>query len=179
MGGCIGQNDFTFQNNSNSGAAVSINLTLRKNTIWMSKKCFWQFLDIQMAIFRRVSYQLIEFRLHTLVFITFWPRRKKNVLETDKFCPTWCQSYLNKSQIWHPCQLQEMCGPDPPENCHLNVKKLPKTWKKKHFFSKIKKKRPFLTIFFLNVKFWQVLTFKWQFSGGPGADRGFVKKSQG
>ena len=26
--------------------------------------------------------------------------------------------------------------PDPPENCHLNVKKLPKTW---HFFKKIAK----------------------------------------
>ena len=45
--------------------------------------------------------------------------------------------------------------PDHPENCHLNVKKMPKT---RHFFKKIVK-------FFnkiANGNFWK----KWQFSGG-------------
>ena len=66
--------------------------------------------------------------------------------------------------------------PDPPENCHLTVKKLPKTW---HFYNKIAqnfhffhwqffwKKWKFLAIFFLKKcqVFDNFLTVKWQFSG--------------
>ena len=46
---------------------------------------------------------------------------------------------------------------DPPENCHLNVKKLTKTW---HFLQKIAK----MFLFFLK-------NCKWQFTGGSGLDK--------
>ena len=47
---------------------------------------------------------------------------------------------------------------DPPENCHLNVKKLPKN-------------DNFCQFFWKNVKFLAIfLTFKWQISGGSGAN---------
>ena len=49
--------------------------------------------------------------------------------------------------------------PDPPENCHLNVKKLPKTFFFKCHWQFFWKKMS---------SFWQYLTFKWQFSGGSG-----------
>ena len=58
---------------------------------------------------------------------------------------------------------------DPPENCHLNVKKLPKTW---HCSKKIAKnflfffKLPMEIFFFLKKVFGNFLTVKWQFSGG-------------
>ena len=64
---------------------------------------------------------------------------------------------------------------DPPENCYLTVKKLPKTW---HFFKKLPKiffffqkncHLHFFEIgFFLKTSFWQFLIFKWKFSGGSG-----------
>ena len=55
--------------------------------------------------------------------------------------------------------------PDPWENCHLNVKKLPK--KLYIFFKKIDKKWQILSIFLKKFQaFGNFLTFKWQFFGG-------------
>ena len=52
--------------------------------------------------------------------------------------------------------------PDPPENCHWNVKKLPKTWL---FFQKNWQK---LSFFFKCQVFGNFLTVKSTFSGGSG-----------
>ena len=62
--------------------------------------------------------------------------------------------------------------PDPPENYHFNVKKVPKTW---HIFNKIAKNVFFFFVQFLAIFFnWQVfgnlLTLKWQFSRGSDQD---------
>jgi len=72
---------------------------------------------------------------------------------------------------------------DPPENCHLTIKKLPKTWyffppKMTNFFIFFQKnchwhffwkKLKFLSIFLNNCQvFGNFLTVKWQFSGGSG-----------
>ena len=70
---------------------------------------------------------------------------------------------------------------EPPENCHLNVKKLPKTC---HFFNKnchfskncqwqfFEKNDNFLQFFGKRQVFGNVLTLKWQFSRGLGMDDG-------
>ena len=66
--------------------------------------------------------------------------------------------------------------PDPPENCHLNVKKMAKNFflidKNCLFFQKncqsqiFLKKRKFLAIFLKKCQvFGNFLTVKWQFSG--------------
>ena len=46
-----------------------------------------------------------------------------------------CQQVMSKVTNVHfvSCQTKSYKGPDPPENCHLNVKKLPKSLK---FFQK-------------------------------------------
>ena len=69
---------------------------------------------------------------------------------------------------------------NPPENCHLNVRKLPKTWnffqknwKKLSFSTKLplanflKKLKIFFQFYWKKCQFFgNFLTFNWQFSGG-------------
>ena len=55
-----------------------------------------------------------------------------------------------------------ICTADPPENCHLTVKKLQKNLT---FFSK---KLTKIDIFFNKIAIDNFLTVKWQFSGGSG-----------
>ena len=87
------------------------------------------------------------------------------------------------ANLWHTCRL---CESDPPENCHLTVKKLPKTChffpknaKNFHFFQKnchchwqfFWKKWKFLAFFGKKCQvFGNFLTVKWQFSGGSGLE---------
>ena len=72
----------------------------------------------------------------------------------------------------------KVCGPDPPENCQLNVKKFAKNLtffqkieKNCHFFQKVAigifgGKGQFLSIVLKKCQvFGNFLTFKWQFSG--------------
>ena len=66
----------------------------------------------------------------------------------------------NLGQLWHPyyfvrtmSKVSSCLWPDPPENWHLTVKKLPKTW---HFFKKIAKNFHF----FKNNCQWQFFFWK-------------------
>ena len=107
----------------------------------------------------------------------------RKVLKTDHL----------KCQIW-----TNLCQSDPPENCHMNVKnltflskKFPKTWfflffELPHFAKFFSKKLPKIFFFFkiahgnffeffkkflaIFLKFLALLTFRWQFSRGSGAN---------
>jgi len=88
--------------------------------------------------------------------ITQWICPSRTKPQRGRFCsklPVLTISLTQHSLYW---------SPDPPENCHLNVKK---NCQKLHFFSK---KLPKISIYFWkNEIFWLFfLTFKWQFSVG-------------
>ena len=65
-------------------------------------------------------------------------------------------SLWKSSQSWKRDLLDSDYSSEPPEICHLNVKKLPKTW---HFFKKIDKN----CHFFQQNCHWQFCWIKWQF----------------
>ena len=65
-----------------------------------------------------------------------------------------------------------LCESDPPENCHLNVKKLTffeKDWQKLSFFAiaNFFEKKTIFVNFFEKMS---IFTFKWQFSGVSGVN---------
>ena len=82
--------------------------------------------------------------------------------EVDRFLlpdGMWSFFYISKCCllfVWNKCLDMLTVWPDAPENCHLNVKKLPKTW---HFFSK---KLPKIFILSKNVNFWHFFEKKCQ-----------------
>ena len=61
---------------------------------------------------------------------------------------------IHQSMCW---SFTGMLRSDPPENCHFNAKKLPKTWKK------IQIKLPKIYFFFQKNCHWQIFWKKWKF----------------
>jgi len=100
---------------------------------------------------------LLVMILKTIFLSCFW---NKFYVFTNK--PS-CHFFKTKTKF-----CSSLCWADPLENCHLTVKKSPKTyffqknWHKFHYFFSTK-----LPL----ASFWHFLTVKWQFSRGSGVEQ--------
>ena len=112
--------------------------------IWGQSEPLWTEIP-DCIILSLATLSVIQFFLrHWILLAAEW-----HWFDSSLICWDWSMPiiYFN---IFHT----RICQPDPPENCHLNVKKLPK---KLTFFSKK------LYFFFQKNCQWQFFGKKWQF----------------
>ena len=88
--------------------------------------------------------------------------RQKSSVESSAYWPLTFLPFYTVANVNYTGESESPRIADPPENCHLNVKKLPKTG---HFFQKNCHWQFLLKKFQV---FGNFLKVKWQFSGGLG-----------
>jgi len=97
-----------------------------------------------LAMYQRTTEHLTQNPHHTSK-CGLLPHRVETIVQIMENIQFWSEKSLPHLTISIKSSVTlKLYGPDPLENCHLNVKKM--------------------------LKKWQFLTFKWQFSGGSGTD---------